>query len=137
MNAYALLADFGQDWSLMGQPVWFSLVFGIAGALATVGCKDSAPGVRLRLTVILPAIAFGLCLLISLKNWPVYYWKTHYAQLDVAFVINFALGVGFTLGALRTRTLICRACGGGYVLAYGWLFSQSVQYAKGMRHWWE
>src|SRR5581483_7788090 len=129
MSRLLVLADFGQDWNLVGWPVWLSLVTGIVGAWATSGYKRPERSIQLRLKLLLPAITFGLCLIISFKNWPVYYYKIHYAVLDVAFLINFAFGVGFTLDALRTRERFVRIGGICCALALFWLFSQAVQFA--------
>jgi hypothetical protein len=122
---------------MVGWPVWLSLAIGAAGALATAGRRFPTQAVQLRLGVLLPLITFSFCLLTRSKSWLGFFYKCYYAQLDVAFIISFAFGVAFTLGALRARHWFSRVCGGCYVPAYAWLFIEAFRYTERMHHWWE
>lgn len=99
-----LLATFCQNWSAFGWPVGVALALGVTGALATAGFRVPSPSVKVRLRARLPLLMLACCLvtrLLDRNSWWGFFRKCYYAQLDVAFIVSFAFGIGFMLGALR------------------------------------
>lgn len=135
-----LLATFCQDWSAFGWPVWVVIALGVAGARATGGFHIPSAPVQGRLRGWLPMVMLACCLatrLLDRHGGFGFFPKCYYAQLDVAFIVSFAFGTAFVLGALRERHRLVRLGGCLYLPAYAWLFLQAARYTDGMHHWWE
>lgn len=127
-----LLATFCQDWSAFGWPAGAALAIGVVGALSTGGFRVPAPMVQARLRAWLPMVMIACCL--ATRSWPWFFWKCYYAQLDVAFIVSFAFGTGFVLGALRERHRFVRVIGCLCLPAYTWMFIKAARYAERMHH---
>jgi hypothetical protein len=135
-----LLATFCQDWSAFGWPVAAAIAIGVSGALATGGFRIPSPPVQGHLRAWLPLLMLACCLstrLLEGNGGFGFFRKCYYAQLDFAFIVSFAFGTGFMLGALRERHRLVRASGCLYLPAYAWLFLQAARYTERMHHWWE
>lgn len=135
-----LLATFYQNWTAFGWPVWVAIALGVTGALATGGFRIPSPPVQVNLRAGLPLLMLACCLatrLLDRNSWLGFFRKGYYTQLDVAFIVSFAFGTAFVLGALRERHRLVRLGGCLYLPAYIWMFIEAARYTERMYHWWE
>jgi hypothetical protein len=132
----ALIASGGQSWNLVGPPVWFLLGLGLAGAFCVSRISPLRPRVRFGVLPYLPVVMLIGCVFTRwlragshsfLGAW--YFYKSYYAELDIAFILSFAFGVAFTIGVLRCHERRTRIVGWVcFVPTYGLLLVAILAY---------
>jgi len=123
MPTIPALATPGEVWrfceyyNLFSWPVWTPLLVGVVGALATTRWVP-APKVQRYLVRYLP---FVMLLLAMATRWPLPrrgWLLSHYrVAIDFSFIISVAFTCGFSVAALRARSVATRVFGICYLVA--------------------
>jgi hypothetical protein len=137
-----LFATFAADWNPFGLAFWVSVAICGSAALSICTFSPLPVSTRNRVLLALPgAMALG-CLLTRWVNsrsadllgtW--YFYKFYFAELDAAFVVFLAFGVGFTVAAARSRDRACRILGWSISPLFVALFAAALWYVNGGFGW--